>query len=103
MLVLRMRVGEEFYIGPDIKIAITDIDGRRVAFGIDAPKSVRVQRHFKPGACRDCGAEGIHLNADHLCCLCDTRAKIKIKPERDFTEHDLLTDEQERKLHADED
>ena len=45
MLVLTRRVGEKIVISNDICITIVEVNGDRVRVGIEAPKSVRVDRH----------------------------------------------------------
>ncbi|MCV2392768.1 carbon storage regulator CsrA [Actinotalea sp. M2MS4P-6] len=44
MLVLSRRVGERLIIGDDIVITVIDVRSDGVRIGIDAPKSVRVNR-----------------------------------------------------------
>ncbi len=44
MLVLTRRLEEKIVIGNDICITILSIEGDRVRLGIEAPKSVRVDR-----------------------------------------------------------
>lgn len=44
MLVLSRRVGEKLLIGEDIVITIIDTRGDGVRIGIDAPRSMRVNR-----------------------------------------------------------
>lgn len=44
MLVLSRRVGEKLLIGDDIVITIIDTRGDGVRIGIDAPRSMRVNR-----------------------------------------------------------
>lgn len=44
MLVLSRRVGEKLLIGDDIVITILDTRGDGVRIGIDAPRSMRVNR-----------------------------------------------------------
>ena len=44
MLVLSRKIGQKIHIGDDITICIVGIDGGQVKIGIDAPKSVRVDR-----------------------------------------------------------
>jgi carbon storage regulator len=44
MLVLSRRIGETLVIGDNIKITVTNIQGRQVRFGIEAPESVKVMR-----------------------------------------------------------
>ena len=44
MLVLTRRVGETLIIGDDIRVTIVDVHNGQVRLGIDAPKSVPVNR-----------------------------------------------------------
>jgi carbon storage regulator CsrA len=44
MLVLTRKTGERIQMGEDIIIEIRQIDGKRVALALDAPKSVRILR-----------------------------------------------------------
>ena len=44
MLVISRKPGEKIYIGQDIVITITDVTGRLVKLGIDAPKSINILR-----------------------------------------------------------
>ena len=44
MLVLTRKIGEQIVIGDDIKIKIVEVKGKQVRVGIEAPKSVEVNR-----------------------------------------------------------
>lgn len=44
MLVLSRRLGESVVIGDDVTITILEVRGDVVRVGIDAPRSVKVQR-----------------------------------------------------------
>jgi carbon storage regulator len=44
MLVLSRKVGERIHIGDDIVITISQVAGRNVRVGIEAPRSVNVWR-----------------------------------------------------------
>ncbi|MBN2864604.1 MAG: carbon storage regulator CsrA [Thiotrichales bacterium] len=44
MLVLTRRENETLVIGDDIKLTILSVKGSQVRIGIDAPKSVSIQR-----------------------------------------------------------
>lgn len=44
MLVLTRKLGESICIGDTIKVKIVDLDNRHVKLGIDAPKSISVNR-----------------------------------------------------------
>lgn len=44
MLVLSRKVGERIHIGDDIVVIISQINGRNVRVGIEAPRSVNVCR-----------------------------------------------------------
>ena len=44
MLILSRRVGESVTIGEDISITVLRVKGNQVRLGVNAPKSVAVQR-----------------------------------------------------------
>ncbi len=44
MLVLTRKLGESIRIGDNIVIKVVDLDGRHVKLGIEAPRSVAVNR-----------------------------------------------------------
>ena len=44
MLILSRRVGESVIIGEDISITVLRVKGNQVRLGVNAPKSVAVQR-----------------------------------------------------------
>ena len=44
MLVLTRRIGEEIVIGGDIRVTVLEVHGNKVRIGVEAPKSVRVDR-----------------------------------------------------------
>jgi carbon storage regulator len=44
MLVLTRRIGETLMIGPNIRVTVLGVDGPNVRVGIDAPKTVVVDR-----------------------------------------------------------
>jgi carbon storage regulator len=44
MLVLTRKLGESIRIGDEIIVKIVDLDGRHVKLGIEAPKSIAVNR-----------------------------------------------------------
>ena len=44
MLVLTRKIGELIVIGDNIKIKIVEIKGKQVRIGIEAPRSVQVNR-----------------------------------------------------------
>jgi carbon storage regulator len=44
MLILTRRVGETVMIGEDVAITVLRVKGNQVRLGVDAPKSVSVQR-----------------------------------------------------------
>ncbi len=44
MLILTRRVGESIIIGNDVKVTVMSLKGNQVRIGVDAPKSVSVQR-----------------------------------------------------------
>jgi carbon storage regulator len=44
MLVLTRRLGEEIVIAGEIRVTVVAIEGNRVRIGVDAPRTVGVQR-----------------------------------------------------------
>jgi carbon storage regulator len=44
MIVLSRKVGEEIYIGDNIRIVVIELAGQRVRLGVVAPKDVTVDR-----------------------------------------------------------
>lgn len=44
MLILTRRVGEKVMIGEDVSVTVLRVKGNQVRLGVDAPKSVSVQR-----------------------------------------------------------
>jgi carbon storage regulator len=44
MLVLTRKIGEQIVIGDDIKIKIVEVKGKQVRVGIEAPRSIEVNR-----------------------------------------------------------
>jgi carbon storage regulator len=44
MLILTRRVGETLIIGDDVKLTVLGVKGNQVRIGVDAPKSISVQR-----------------------------------------------------------
>ena len=44
MLILTRRVGEALKLGEDITVTVLGVRGNQVRIGIDAPKSVAIQR-----------------------------------------------------------
>jgi len=44
MLILTRRISESLIIGDNIKLTVLSVKGRQVRIGIEAPKSVNVQR-----------------------------------------------------------
>lgn len=44
MLVLSRTVGESIKIGDDITIMVTDVRGKHVRLGVDAPKELKIIR-----------------------------------------------------------
>lgn len=44
MLILSRRINESVNIGTDVKVTVLHVDRNRVRIGIDAPRTVRVDR-----------------------------------------------------------
>lgn len=44
MLVLGRKSGEEIWVGADVRITVIKLDGQTVRLGIEAPRSMRVDR-----------------------------------------------------------
>ena len=45
MLILTRKQGESFFLGDNIEISISEINGDRVRIAIDAPKDVKILRN----------------------------------------------------------
>jgi carbon storage regulator len=56
MLVLTRRIGEAIRIAGDIRVAVADVNGKRVRLGITAPLSVSVARTELLSKCATDGA-----------------------------------------------
>lgn len=52
MLILKRRVGETLMVGDNVALTVLGIRGRQIRIGIDAPKSVAVQRKEAFMLCR---------------------------------------------------
>ncbi|HIF81516.1 MAG TPA: carbon storage regulator CsrA [Gammaproteobacteria bacterium] len=52
MLILTRRVGEAMKLGEDITVTVLGVRGNQIRIGIDAPKSVSIQREeiYSPAA-----------------------------------------------------
>lgn len=44
MLLLTRCVGDKLIIGDDVTVTVLGFKGKRMLFGIDAPRSVRIER-----------------------------------------------------------
>lgn len=44
MLILTRKQGESFFLGEDIEISITEINGDKVRIAIDAPRDIKILR-----------------------------------------------------------
>lgn len=44
MLVLGRKLGEEVWVGSDIRVTIIKVEGGTVRLGIEAPSEVRIER-----------------------------------------------------------
>ena len=44
MLILTRKLGESIRIGDDIKIVVSDIKGKQIRIGIEAPEDVSIHR-----------------------------------------------------------
>lgn len=44
MLVLRSKVGESVYLGPDIRVKVVSISGNSVSLAYEAPRDVAIAR-----------------------------------------------------------
>ena len=67
MLVLSRKLGEQVYIGSDIKVSVLEIKGGRVRIGVSAPQSVPVRRseiRRRNGASADRPRDGSAKNAE---------------------------------------
>ena len=64
MLILSRRVGESVMIGDDVAITVLRVKGNQVRLGVDAPKSVSVQREEISNRVKaDAGAEPEHAES----------------------------------------
>lgn len=64
MLVLTRKIGEQIVIGDDIKIKIVEVKGKQVRVGIEAPRSVEVNReeiYQQKNANKESTSEPFHL------------------------------------------
>lgn len=58
MLILTRRVGETVMIGDDVVVTVLRVKGNQVRIGVDAPKSVSVQREEIYARMQQNGADG---------------------------------------------
>ena len=67
MLILTRRVGETVMIGDEVTVTVLRVKGNQVRLGVNAPKSVSVQREEIFHRIKREGAEhGTHVQHDHL-------------------------------------
>ncbi len=58
MLVITRKVGDSFMIGNDIKVVIVEVKGKQVRVGIEAPKTIHVERTDRDGKASESRAPG---------------------------------------------
>lgn len=64
MLILTRRVGETVMIGDEVTVTVLRVKGNQVRLGVNAPKSVSVQREeIFHRIKREDGADGEHLDS----------------------------------------
>ncbi|MEQ6903723.1 carbon storage regulator CsrA [Nocardioides sp. YIM 152588] len=69
MLVLSRRVGESVVIGDDVTVTVLEVRGDVVRIGIDAPRSVRVNRAELLQQVADANADAASPSADAVASL----------------------------------
>lgn len=75
MLVLSRRVGESVVIGDDITITVLEVRGDVVRVGIDAPRSVRVNRAELLQQVGEANADAASPSADAVASLTEALRK----------------------------
>lgn len=66
MLILTRKKGEMIRINENIKIIISDVDGKNIKIGIEAPKDVKVYREEVYERILEENTKASEVNADSL-------------------------------------
>ena len=64
MLILTRRVGETVMIGDEVTVTVLRVKGNQVRLGVNAPKTISVQREEIFHRMKQEGAEGAETNRD---------------------------------------
>ena len=78
MLILTRRVGESIVVGDDIVLTVFEVRGDAVRIGIDAPRSVRVNRKEVYEEIQRSNEQAVSTSDDALDAL---RSAIEAKPD----------------------
>lgn len=78
MLILTRRVGESIVVGDDIVLTVFEVRGDAVRIGIDAPRSVRVNRKEVYEEIQRSNEQAVSTSDDALDAL---RSAIDAEPE----------------------
>ena len=78
MLILTRRVGESIVVGDDIVLTVFEVRGDAVRIGIDAPRSVRVNRKEVYEEIQRSNEQAVSTSDDALDAL---RSAIEAEPE----------------------
>ena len=79
MLILTRRVGESIVVGDDIVLTVFEVRGDAVRIGIDAPRSVRVNRKEVYEEIQRSNEQAVSTSDDALDAL---RSAIEAEPEK---------------------
>ena len=79
MLILTRRVGESIVVGDDIVLTVFEVRGDAVRIGIDAPRSVRVNRKEVYEEIQRSNEQAVSTSDDALDAL---RSAIEAEPEQ---------------------
>ena len=79
MLILTRRVGESIVVGDDIVLTVFEVRGDAVRIGIDAPRSVRVNRKEVYEEIQRTNEQAVSTSDDALDAL---RSAIEAEPEQ---------------------
>ena len=79
MLILTRRVGESIVVGDDIVLTVFEVRGDAVRIGIDAPRSVRVNRKEVYEEIQRSNEQAVSTSDDALDAL---RSAIEAEPDQ---------------------
>jgi carbon storage regulator len=79
VLILTRRVGESIVVGDDIVLTVFEVRGDAVRIGIDAPRSVRVNRKEVYEEIQRSNEQAVSTSDDALDAL---RSAIEAEPEK---------------------